>query len=129
MSSVDNRAVHMTFDNASFEKNLADTMKSMDALKKSLDFTNAKRGFADLDAASRGFNLNHLSASIEGVSGKFLALGTVAVTTLANIVNRAVDAGINIAKSLTVAPISEGFSDYNAKLTSVQTITNATGET
>ena len=69
-----------------------------------------------------------MSASIEGISSKFLALGTVAVTTLANIVNRAVDAGINIAKALTIAPISEGFSDYNAKLTSVQTITNATGE-
>jgi len=129
MSSVDNRAVHMTFDNASFEKNLAETMKSMDTLKKSLDFTNAKKGFADLDSASRGFNLNHLSASLDGVSGKFIALGTIAITTLSNIVNRAVDAGINVAKSLTIAPISEGFSDYNAKLTSVQTITNATGET
>jgi hypothetical protein len=129
MSSVDNRAVHMTFDNASFEKNLAETMKSMDALKKSLDFTNAKKGFAELDSASRGFNLSHISQGIEGVSNKFIAMGTIAVTTLANIVNRAVDAGINVAKALTVAPISEGFSDYNAKLTSVQTITNATGET
>jgi hypothetical protein len=128
MSSVDDRAVHMTFDNKSFEKNLAETMKSMDSLKKSLDFTNAKRSFTDLgDHASR-FNLGNVGMHVEGISNKFLALGTIAITTLANITNRAIDAGINIAKSLTIAPITEGFSDYNAKLTSVQTITNATGE-
>lgn len=128
MSSVDDRAVHMTFDNKQFEKNLAETMKSMDALKKSLDFTNAKKSFADLGSYAGKFNLHGIGATIDGINGKFLAMGTIAITTLANIVNKAVDAGVRIAKSLTVEPISAGFSDYNAKLTSVQTITNATGE-
>lgn len=122
MSSVDNRAVHMTFDNAAFEKNLADTMKSMDSLKKSLDFTNAKRSFADLGTAAHGFNLGGLGAHVEGISAKFLALGTIAVTTLANIVNRAVDAGINLAKSLTLAPVMSGFQEYETNINSIQTI-------
>lgn len=122
MSSVDNRAVHMTFDNAAFEKNLAETMKSMNALKKSLDFTNAKKSFADLDSASRGLNLGHLASSVEGVSAKFLALGTIAVTTLANITNRAVDAGINLVKSLSIDPILGGYRELETNINSIQTI-------
>src|SRR5688572_16828499 len=122
MSSVDNRAVHMTFDNKSFEKNLAETMRSMDALKKSLDFSSAKKGFADLSAASRGFNLNHLTSGIEGISNKFIALGTIAVTTLANITNRAVDTGISLAKSLTLDPVMQGFQEYETNIRSIQTI-------
>ena len=122
MSSVDNRAVHMTFDNKSFEKNLAETMRSMDALKKSLDFSSAKKGFADLNAASRGFNLSHLTSGIEGLSNKFIALGTIAVTTLANITNRAVDTGIQLAKSLTLDPVMQGFQEYETNIRSIQTI-------
>lgn len=122
MSSVDNRAVHMTFDNAAFEKNLAETMKSMNALKKSLDFTNAKKSFADLDSASRGLNLGHLASSVEGVSAKFLAFGTIAVTTLANITNRAVDAGINLVKSLSIDPILGGYRELETNINSIQTI-------
>lgn len=122
MSTVDNRAVHMTFDNASFEKNLAETMKSMDALKKSLDFTNAKKSFADLSESTRGFNLGGLASTVEGVSARFLALGTIAVTTLANITNRAVDAGIQLAKSLTLDPVIQGFQEYQTNINAIQTI-------
>lgn len=122
MSTVDNRAVHMTFDNATFEKNLAETMKSMDALKKSLDFTNAKKSFADLSESTRGFNLGGLASTVEGVSTKFLALGTIAITTLANITNRAVDAGIQLAKSLTLDPVLQGFQEYETNINAIQTI-------
>lgn len=122
MSTVDNRAVHMSFDNAQFERNLAQTMKSMDELKKSLDFSNAKKGFGELESASRGLRLSGVGSAIDGISNKFLALGTIAITTLANITNRAVDAGISLVKSISLDPILDGFREMETNMNSIQTI-------
>ncbi len=55
MSSVDDRVVSMTFDNRTFERNLSETLKSIDALTKALSFSNARNGFDDLTKAAEGF--------------------------------------------------------------------------
>lgn len=122
MSSVDNRAVKMSFDNASFEKNIQMTVLSLERLKSSLDMTNAKNNFADINKASSGFNLNGVTSAIEGVSHRFLAMSTIAITALSNIANRAVDMGVNLVKSLTLAPIMGGFQEYETNMNSIQTI-------
>lgn len=126
MPSVDNRAVEMSFDNAAFERNLAETVKSLDKLRASLDFANAKKSFADLDAASKGFNLHGIGSAVDGISAKFIALSTIGITALANIVNRAVNAGISITKSLSLDPILTGFREYETNMNSIQTIMSNT---
>lgn len=128
MSSVDNRVVNMKFDNAAFEKGVSVTLATLDKLKQSLNFTGAAKGLDDVAAEANKFNLGGMEAAVTGVSNKFIALSTIAITALSQITNKAISAGASIVKSLTIAPISEGFADYNAKLTSVKTIMNATGE-
>ena len=132
MASVENRVVQMTFDNATFERKLEQTLKSLDALNQKLDMKAASKGLSDLQSAGRSFNLSGLSSSIEGVSAKFLALSTIGITVLSNIANRAFDAGVNITKSLSLDNVIDGFREYELNINSIQTIlanTKADGTT
>lgn len=122
MSSIDDRIVQMTFDNAAFEKRIEQTLKSLDALDQKMKFEGAGKGLEGLTAATRNFNLGGMSASIDGISKKFLALSTIAITVLADITRRAVDAGIRIVKSLSLDPIIGGFQEYETNMKSIQTI-------
>jgi hypothetical protein len=127
MSSIDERVVGMKFDNSQFQKGVSDTNKSLDDLKKGLNLDGAAKSLQGLDAAGKNFSLAGMTSGIEAVASKFSALSILGITALVNIGNQAVNTGINLVKSLTVGPIADGFSDYNAKLGSVQTIMNATG--
>lgn len=120
--TIDNRTVQMQFDNATFESKISHTMASLDKLNKSLDFTNANKSMGDLGKTAQGFHLGGMASAVEGISAKFLAMSTIAITALANITNKAVDAGIRIAKSLTIEPIMEGFREYETNLNSIQTV-------
>jgi len=122
MSGVDDRVVSMDFQNSRFERGVSTTISSLAKLKDSLNFSGSKKGLDELQASGSRFNLSGMSTSITGVSGKLLAMGTIGVTALANITNRAVNAGLTLAKSLTIAPITQGFHEYETQLNAVQTI-------
>lgn len=126
-SSVEDEIVRMSFDNKQFESGVATSIGSLDKLKSSLAFKNAGNGLADISKSANGINLGPMSSAIEGISSKWLAMGTVAVTAIANITNRVVDAGIKIGKSLTIDPLTAGFAEYSTNLNSIQTIIANTG--
>ena len=125
MSSIDKRIVQMQFDNAGFEKGVNTTMSSLQKLNEKLKMKNANDG---LDNIGKGISklsatgFSGLSSGVEAVTARFSALNTIAMTTLANITNRAVNAGISLVKSLTIDPITTGFSEYETKMGSIQTI-------
>jgi len=120
--SVDDRIVAMKFDNESFERKLSETIRSLDKLRAALDFSASKKGLADLTTAGKNFHMEGVGRSIDGISNKFLAMATIGITALSNITNRAVDAGITIAKSFTFGPIQEGFQEFETNMNSIQTI-------
>lgn len=122
MSGVEERIVSMKFDNRQFESGIQTSISSLDKLKQSLQMTGASQGLNDLQAGANKFSLANLGNATDGISAKFIALSTVAITALSNITNKAVDAGINIAKSLTFKQVGEGLKLYELKLGSIQTI-------
>lgn len=126
--SIDERIVDMQFNNRQFEAGVKESLGSIEALKKGLDFKEAEKSFSGLSDSARKFSLSGLAESIENISSKFTALGIIGVTALANIANKAVDAGIQLVKSLTVDQIAAGWDKYGQKMDSVQTIMNATGK-
>jgi tape measure domain-containing protein len=128
MASVDNTVVSMTFDNKKFESNVANTMGSLGRLTDSISTVGQNTGLSGLQKASDSFNMTGMSDAVSGVSAKFLALSTIGITALANLTSRAVDSGMAIARSLVVAPISDGFAEYELKMGSIQTIMAGTGE-
>lgn len=121
-SKVDDRIVNMKFNNSQFEKGVSDTSKSLESLKKGLDLKDAGKGISGLAGAFKNFSLDGIASGVETIASKFSALSVVGITALANIANKAVDAGITIMKSLTIDPVKAGFDEYELKMGSIQTI-------
>ena len=125
MSSIDKRIVQMQFDNQNFESGVSKTMSSLKKLNESLKMKGSSEG---LDSVNKGISklsangMSGLSSGVETVTAKFSALGVIGMTALANITNSAINAGKNLVKSLTVDPIMTGFSEYETKMGSIQTI-------
>ena len=120
--TIDERIVSMQFDNKQFEKNAQTSLGTIAKLKQSLNFSGASKGIENVNAAAKSFTLSPMSNAVETVKMKFSALEVMAVTTLANITNSAVNAGKKIASSLTIEPIKTGFSEYETQIGAVQTI-------
>lgn len=122
MSTIDERVVSMKFNNSQFESGVKTTMGSLAALKGGLNLDGATKGLENLSVAGKNFSLAGMVSGVEGVSAKFLAMSTVAITALANITNKAVDAGRRLVSSFTTEPIMDGFREYELKMGSIQTI-------
>lgn len=120
--SIDDRVVSMQFDNQAFERNIATTLTSLGKLQKSLDFANSTRNMNELQAASSRFNLSGMGSAVEGISTKFLALSTIAITTLATITAKAIETGTRMAGAFTFKPVVDGFQEYETNMNSIQTI-------
>src|SRR5690606_33932396 len=121
-SKIDERIVGMKFQGDQFQKGDADTNKALEKLKQGLNLGGAAKGMKDLDATAKNFSLAGLANGVQNIASKFGALSIVGITALANIANRAVDAGIRIAKSLTIDPVKAGFAEYELKMGSIQTM-------
>ena len=123
---LDERVVEMRFDNADFERNVNQSIKTIDKLKESLDFENAGESFENISAAAAKCDMKPLEDSLEGITVKFNMLEMVAANVLGNITNKIVDAGAKLAKSLTVDQFTSGWAKYDQKTAAVQTIISAT---
>lgn len=127
MSSIEERVVRMKFDNAQFGAGVSSTLKQLDQLNKALGLVGASKGLEEVSAAVGRFSTAGAQEQVSGLGQKFTALQVAAITALSNIVNKAVDAGLAVAKSLTFDPITSGFREYETNLNSVQTILANTG--
>jgi len=126
MSSIDDRVVHMSFDNAQFESGVKQTTDSLSALNKSLKLEGATKGLTDVSAAANGVKLGHIATAVDEIAGRFKAMSVVAITALATIAHQAVLVGGNLVKSLTIDPIKSGLDEYETNLNSIQTILSNT---
>lgn len=122
MSSIDERIVRLMLDNSEFERNVKTSLSSMAQLSKGLQLAGAARGLNDVSAASKRVSFSGITQGLDTVRNKFSAMSVVAVTALATITNKAVNAGTALVKSLTVDPIKAGLNEYQTKLNSIQTI-------
>lgn len=151
MAGIDNRIVTMKFDNAQFESGARTSLSTLEKLKQSMNFgtvgtaaskalggisglfakfgiknpfATAEKGAADLGKTAQGTinGLSSIDGAVTGVSARFVALSTIAITALSNIANSAFSAGAAVAKGLTVDPVKTGLSEYETNLNSIQTI-------
>ena len=111
-NTIDDRIVSMKFDNVSFESNAKTTLGTLEKLKEGLNFDkvsdsaakafgglsgflakfNIKSPFgqasselAELQANANRFDMAQMESAVSGVSKSFIALSTIAITTLATI--------------------------------------------
>lgn len=126
---IDSRIVEMKFDNKQFESAVSTSMGTIAKLKESLNFEKNGSGFLQGLANTLGkVDLSPIATAAEAAGQKFSALEAVAVGALMKIGAQAVETGERLVKSLSIDQITEGWSKYEDKTTSVQTIMAATAD-
>ena len=125
---VDERVVEMRFDNAQFEKNVHQTMQSLEKLNDSLRLDGAEKGFEKISDASAKVDFDEMQGALDDLSGKFSAVEVMGVAALSHITRQAIDTGEKLVKSLSLDQVTSGWNKYAQKTASVQTIMNATGK-
>ena len=121
-TTIDEKVVEMRFDNKQFESNVQSSMSTLDKLKQKLNLSGASKGLEDINSATKKVDMSSLGDSVESVRMKFSALQVMGVTALANITNSAVNTGKRIVDALTLAPVRDGFNEYETQMNAVQTI-------
>jgi tape measure domain-containing protein len=127
MSSIEERVTKLVFDTSKFGPALQQVLAQLAQLKESLKLDGAQKGLQNVSDAAGKFSMAGMKEQVSGVLGQFNALQVAAISALNNIVNRAVDAGVQIVKSLTIQPVMSGFREYETNLNSIQTILANTG--
>ena len=124
MSSIDERVVQMQFENSQFEKGIKETVKSLGLLKKSLNLDNATDSIEHLQKVGDSFSLAKISSQLDKLVERTSWFGR----TIRREIDSITAQTINLGKSLSVGQIGSGWSKYEQKTSSVQTIINATGK-
>ena len=127
-NTVDNRVVQLEMENGSFEKNANQSIKTLNKLDNALEFKNGKRSFSEVEEAAAKCGFKPMLSAADSVITKFSAIEVAGIAALANLTNKAVNAGVRIAKSLSIDQITTGFSKYEQKTANVQTLINSTGK-
>ena len=126
MSSVDNRVVEMQFENKQFESGVATTISSVKKLKEGLNFKDSAESLKNLGSVSKNVDMSNLIGAVESIKDRFSTLGIIGMTVLQNIANKAISVGSTLTKSLTLQPITDGFSEYETQMNAIQTILSNT---
>lgn len=111
-NNVDTRIVEMEFDNAQFERGAKQTLKTLDALNKNLEFSNATKG---LDSLQNGINNLKLDKLLSSVQNAEYSLTTVfgnikrsLYETFAQDIVNTVQAGVQKVYNATFGQIKSG---------------------
>lgn len=129
MSTVDQRIVEMRFDNEQFERGVKETLKSLDKLKVGLDIDSSTKSLSNLEKAINNVTFDKIGDSAVRTTESFSLLYRVGSEFLERLASSAVDAGIKMAKSLSIDNITAGFSKYEQQSKAVQMILNNTEAT
>lgn len=127
--TVDQRVVSMQFDNSNFEKNVSTTMSTLEKFKRALHLDGATKGLENVNSAANkmDFSKAEFAATKAGLHIKDVFEKTTRFLE-DDIARRIIDVGKKIVTEFTIAPITSGFSEYELKMGSVQTIMASTGE-
>lgn len=105
--SSETRVVSIQFDNKDFEKNVQQSLDTLERLNKSLEFKKGSKGLNNISNAASKVDMSSLSRSVDDTANHFSKLEVMGITALANITNSAVNAGKKFISSF-IEPITKG---------------------
>ena len=126
---VDSRVVEMRFDNRNFESNVKTSLSTLERLKQALKLPDSSKSLEKVAEATKRVDFSEMGRGIQTVQARFSAMEVVALSALSNITNSLISTGRQFISTFTTRPISDGFSEYELKMGSVQTIMASTGAT
>lgn len=126
-TTIDERVVQFELENKNFERNAAQTIKTLEELDDSLKLKNGAKSFKDVEEAAERTNFNSLLKAADAVQERFSAMGILGSRILDNIADKVTNTGERLIKSLSTDQIMAGYSKYEQKTAAIQTIMNASG--
>ena len=122
---VEKQTVQMEFDNKNFEKNVSASISTLDKLKVGLStLATGANGLAGMAMQIKGITFDPINNGVQMGVGKVMAL-TAALTGVVNITDALYNKVVSTVKALSVDQINAGFTKYEEKTASVQTIMSA----
>ena len=104
---IEKNVVEMDFDNSKFEKNVKESMSTIDKLKQALKFEESKEALTSFAKQLDNLDFSGLEESIETIKNRFTNLGIVGATVVSRITNDVISGISNITRSIT-GMISQG---------------------
>lgn len=130
-NTVDNRVVELGFNNKEFEQGTQQSLKSIESLKKGLNFDESVKSIGNLSSAGKSFSLASMGESVQAVANRFSTFGIIGMTILQNLTNAAINYGKRMIQSF-MQPMKMGFQEYETQMNAIQTVlanTEAQGTT
>ena len=120
--TVDSKVVEMRFDNKNFEKNVKQSMTTLDKLKQALKLDGATNGLTAVEQRANSIKFHGLADTIDKVADKFSGLSMVGTMAMIRISQSVSNAGLNMVKSLSVDNIMSGWQKLQQKANSMSTL-------
>lgn len=121
-TEIDSRVVEMRFDNQQFEKNVDQSLSTLDKLKAALKLDGVSKGIDAVNASAKRLNFNDAIKGIDNVVKKFSTMELIGGVTIANLTNDVVNSAKRLTKALTFDPVKTGLEEYETQINAVQTI-------
>lgn len=126
---VERKVVEMRFENEQFQRNIKQTIKSLDNLSDKLEMDTASRGFDMLQKTVNKFNWGTFTQGLDMALYKFNSWTyNIERTFKTRVADKLVNATESLVKGMTFNQVSSGYNKYTEKMESVMTIMNATGK-
>lgn len=107
-SMVDERIVSMEFDNSKFDKNVQQSVDSINNLKSSLNFDESKTSFKNLSKSANSIDLSGIEKSLDRLNRRFSAFGVMGTQVITNLTNHAMATAKKSMNWLTQGVIQGG---------------------
>lgn len=116
---VDERIVTLQFDNKNFERNVSQSMETLEDLRESLDFDGVSN---EINKSFKSVDPNPLIKVLDKVEHKISVLDIMFVTFVANMTNKLINLGERLVKSLSVDQVQAGWDKFQKKSISIGTL-------
>lgn len=120
--NVDTRVVELQFQNREFERNIAQSQKSIEDLKEAMDFDETSRG---LEKFTSSFDFSRMESNLQRLTDKFTGFGNAAEFVISRIRRTIEGAAVSLEsfiKSISSVQIPVGQGKYDALNKSVMSI-------
>ena len=99
-NTIDERIVEMQFDNKNFEKNIKQSLNSLEQLDKALEMKDATKGFENLERAANSIDLSKLERAADVIEKRFSTAGIAGAALINKAVNGLVDGVVGLGKKV-----------------------------
>lgn len=127
-NNIDQKVVQMQFDNKQFEKGVAESLKSLELLKKGLELDKSADSLHKLEQVANTIDFSGLKHSIDSIGDHFTVVGRFIDRHIDQLIDKAVHGVQSFVKSITTDQISKGMGKYEQYNKAVQMIRSALPE-